>query len=116
MTCVKKKVTCFIVSADSEYIFVGTNDVKKPQSECPRKPGEGYEKCKSICHQEGHAEEMAILEAEKAGVSLKGATAYLWGIGHYCKDCQTKLFAAGVKSLQLVETENVYLKFLYPEE
>lgn len=76
--------------------FTGTNDCRNPQPSCPRLPGEGYEKCKTICDQEGHAEEIAL---KAAGDKAKGAIASLEGIGHYCKNCQIKLFAAGVISL-----------------
>lgn len=97
MTCVKKQVTCVLVR-DNEIIAVGRNDCHNPQEICPRSPGEGYEKCKSICDQPGHAEEMAL---EYAGDRAKGCTAYLIGIGHYCKTCQLKLFAKGVESLKI---------------
>lgn len=100
------------MTADSRYIFHGTNGVENPQTVCPRAIGEDYTKCKIICNQPGHAEEMAVRAAEKEGVSLVGATAYLYGIGHYCKDCQLRLFAAGVESLKLVKTETAYLEFI----
>jgi deoxycytidylate deaminase len=101
MTCAKKKVRCFIVTEDAKNIFYGTNHCDTPVMVCPRTEGEGYEKCKSICNQKGHAEEMALAEAE--GFDLTGATAYIEGIGHYCKSCQIKLFAAGVENLRLVK-------------
>lgn len=112
MTCAKKVVRCFIVTTDSRYIFEGTNDCDTPVEVCPRGLWDGYEKCKSMCRQPGHAEEMAIKAAENAGVSLVGATAYLYGIGHYCKLCQIKLFAVGVEALKLVKTETAYLEFI----
>lgn len=78
--------------------FTGTNDCRNPQPSCPRLPGEGYEKCKSICDQEGHAEEIAL---KAAGDKAKGAIAELEGIGYFCKQCQLKLFAAGVTALRM---------------
>lgn len=103
MTCAKKKVTCYIVTQDQKYTIMGTNDCDQPQQTCPRLTGEGYEKCKSICKQPGHAEEMAIKQAEEMGVSLEGATAFIQGIDHYCKTCQQKLRAAGVECLGFVK-------------
>lgn len=98
MTCAKTVVTCEIVTP-AGIIFTGENACGNAQSVCPRGPGEGYEKCKSICQQEGHAEEMALKQAEAAGVDLRGSRVWISGIGHYCKDCQLKLFAAGVEFL-----------------
>lgn len=99
MTCAKKIVTCIIKTPNGKE-FVGRNDCGNPQVQCPRLPGEDYAKCKEICDQPGHAEEMA-LEAAR-GVNLVGATAYLSGIDHYCKRCQKQLFAAGVVALRLL--------------
>ena len=97
MTCAKKQVTCVLIK-NGDIIAVGRNSCRNPQTSCPRLPGEGYEKCKAICDQPGHAEEIAL---ERAGNQAKGCTAYLFGIGHYCKSCQIKLFAAGVESLKI---------------
>ena len=97
MTCAKKQVTCVLVK-DDNIIAVGRNSCRKPQETCPRLPGEGYQKCKDICDQTGHAEEMAL---EQAGDQAEGCTAYLIGINHYCKTCQLKLFAAGIEALKI---------------
>lgn len=69
----------------------------RPQERCPRLPGEGYAKCKDICWQPGHAEEVAL---ELAGDNARRATAYLEGINYYCKSCQVKLITAGVLALK----------------
>lgn len=97
MTCAKRQVTCTLVTPDGRR-FVGTNGCDNPQVTCPRLPGEGYEKCKTVCKQPGHAEEMALFWSDG---EAKGARAYLEGIGHYCRQCQEKLFGAGVVSLHL---------------
>ena len=102
MTCAKTVVICKIECVDGRS-FYGTNNCDNAQPVCPRTLGEGYEKCKSICHQEGHAEEIALEQAQLAGANLRGAKAYISGIGHYCKNCQLKLFAAGVVSLGLLK-------------
>lgn len=96
MTCAKKQVGCTILSADGRRMYHGTNDCANPQPVCPREPGEGYAKCKSICQQAGHAEEIALELAKEDAV---GGTAILYGHDHYCRSCQTQLFDAGVKSL-----------------
>lgn len=96
MTCAKKQVTCYLVT--SAGIFVGRNTCLSPVDVCPREPGEGYEKCRSVCKQIGHAEEVAL---QMAGEYARGATAWLEGIGHYCRSCQEKLFSAGVLALRL---------------
>lgn len=98
--CAKKIVTCTLVTLTGGT-FIGRNDCWSPQAACPRAHGEGYEKCKSICDQPGHAEEMAIRAAKLAGADLKRSTAYLEGISHYCKECQVMLFEVGVESLRI---------------
>lgn len=98
MTCAKKRVTCFITTKDCD-VFVGENTCENPQSTCPRLPGEGYEKCHTICQQHGHAEIMALLNAGQA--DLKGATAELYGICYSCKPCAKALKDAGIKELTI---------------
>jgi len=98
MSCAKAKVACAIVSTDGQ-VFMGRNDCENPQSTCPREEGEGYDKCKSICQQEGHAEIMAL---KKAGAKSIGGRAYLWGHESYCHACENALLSAGVKSLSLI--------------
>lgn len=89
--CAKAQVKCTIVNGWRK--FVGENLCLKPQTECPRQEGEGYEKCKSICKQIGHAEEVAL---EVAGRFAYGATAYIEGHTRCCKTCERKLKEAGV--------------------
>lgn len=100
MSCVKKHVTCVLVAENGSWI-VGTNFCRNPQDVCPREPWEGYDKCSTICRQVGHAEEIALMDA---GDRAKGARAYILGIGHVCRNCQEKLFAAGVKSFSVVNS------------
>lgn len=98
MTCAKKQVKCAIETPRGD-VFYGDNSVKNPQETCPREPGEDYTKCKTICNQPGHAEEMALRAAE--GYDLTGARATISGIDHLCKSCQKQLYAAGVKEFYL---------------
>lgn len=95
--CAKRVVRCALVTPFGEE-FVGENVCGNPQSVCPREEGEGYEKCKTICQQVGHAEEVAIM---LAGNKADGAKAYLDGHTYYCRNCQEALFDAGVISLSL---------------
>lgn len=99
MTCAKIVVKCKITSKCGKE-FIGENHCQNPQPKCPRNDGEGYEKCKSICLQGGHAEIDAI---NKAVGYTEGATAELSGHNHFCRECQLALFGAGVKYLTIKE-------------
>lgn len=93
--CAKVQVLCTIITADNQR-FVGENSCNNPQSVCPRSPGEGYEKCWTVCRQLGHAEKMAIEAADDAGASLKDATAYV-EYSYVCENCKAMLSGAGVE-------------------
>lgn len=95
--CVKTSVQCTIITTEGKH-FVGENWCKNPQEVCPRLPGEDYEKCKTICEQEGHAEQVAV---RLAGDSARGSRAYLVGHSYACMHCQHALFGAGIKSLSI---------------
>lgn len=98
--CAKTTVRCTVRTPDGWKVS-GTNECRNPQPVCPRRPGEGYEKCKSICDQVGHAEEVALLNAQDAGVNLSGATAEVVGHTYFCMNCQHALFKAGVRWLSV---------------
>lgn len=93
MTCAKTRVFCTIVAVDGTQ-FVGENACNNPQSRCPRVAGEGYEKCVTICDQQGHAELQAL---RAAGENASGATAWLIGHSYACRACQEALYDAGIK-------------------
>lgn len=93
--CAKVTVRCTLVRPDGERI-VGTNRCANPQAACPRTVSEGYEKCTTICRQDGHAEVVAV---RLAGAKAIGARAYLEGHTYACMNCQHALFGAGVASL-----------------
>lgn len=95
--CAKQTVRCTLVTVRGEHI-VGTNLCENPQAACPRAPGEGYEKCRSICRQIGHAEAVAV---KIAGEHARGAHAYVEGHDHACRECQIALFGAGVAALTI---------------
>lgn len=96
--CAKTTVRCTLVTPASERI-VGTNHCENPQLACPRAPGEGYEKCTSVCRQVGHAEVIAVNLAGEA--RARGARAYLEGHTYACMACQHALFDAGVISFSI---------------
>lgn len=99
--CVKQTVTARIVATTGEE-FVSTNYCKKPQTLCPRQDmptGQGYEKCKNICHQDGHAEENAVA---LAGDKARGSVLYLTGHYYACDNCQKICKDAGVKEIILL--------------
>lgn len=93
--CAKVRVFCTITAADGQ-VFVGENHCALPQDVCPRLPGEGYAKCKTVCHQEGHAELVAL---RMAGEAARGARATFRNHTYACRECQEALFAAGVLSI-----------------
>lgn len=95
--CAKVTTTCTLVTIEGERI-IGTNWCATPQEVCPRKPGDDYTACKTICNQAGHAEEVAV---RLAGHKAHGARAFLDGHTYACMACQHALFGAGVESLSL---------------
>ncbi len=95
--CAKATVRCTLVAADGERI-VGENYCESAQPTCPRKPGEDYTKCATICRQAGHAEIVAV---RLAGEKAKGARAYIEGHTYACMNCQHALFGAGVRSISV---------------
>lgn len=99
--CAKRRVICRITAADGRS-FVGENSCANAQPMCPRNPGEGYEKCQTICEQAGHAE----IEALKlAGAAARGASAELWGHYWICEPCGRALLDAGVLDIAILRGE-----------
>ncbi len=99
--CVKQTTIAIIVNKDKH--FIGSNSCESPQSECPRKnmkTGEGYELCKEVCKQKGHAEINAL---NKAGKEAEGGTLFL--IGHYylCDNCIKACEDAGISNVVIVD-------------
>jgi Cytidine and deoxycytidylate deaminase zinc-binding region. len=93
--CTKQVVTATIVTPDGRR-FVGTNYVRNHQLVCPREgmpSGHGYELCRDVCHQVGHAEVVAIAEA---GEQAAGATLYLEGHTYACAPCKAAAAGAGI--------------------
>lgn len=102
MTCAKVTVTCTVTSYSGRVIGIGTNACANPQPSCPRKRGEGYEKCTSICDQQGHAEVQALKDMVTRNVlGLKPYMAVVVGHTYACQHCQEALFGAGLSWLKV---------------
>jgi deoxycytidylate deaminase len=100
MTCAKRRVTC-VIYAPGGLMVAGDNWCANPQPVCPREPGEGYDKCKSICQQLGHAEETALMAAEELGIDVRGGEALITGHERVCDTCSKLLSDAGIKRVQV---------------
>lgn len=98
--CAKRRVRCTIVAPDGRAV-TGENWCENSQPTCPRKPGEGYDKCHAICMQVGHAEEVALDMARAEGFRLEGAIAVIAGHEHVCGGCQGALKSAGIDNWTL---------------
>ena len=92
--CAKKRVCGSLVLPDGS-VFTAENLCRNPQPSCPRAPGEGYEKCRSVCHQIGHAEDQAIASALAAGKSVDGGVLYVTH-SYACDRCQAVAASTGV--------------------
>lgn len=95
--CAKLQVTCVLHFLDGGSV-VGRNDCRNPQEVCPRQPGDDYTKCRTICDQLGHAEQVA---ADLAGPRLDGAFAEIFNHTYACRECQERLFSGGCISLRV---------------
>lgn len=88
--CFKRQVMAVIIDKNGN-IASGENRISnRAVNQCPRDKGEDYEKCKSICNQEGHAEIMAIKQAKKRGLDLNESFLYLIGHHRICDNCNSE--------------------------
>lgn len=95
MTCAKKKVTCTLTLTNG-WKVTGTNACDNPQPTCPRLPDEGYDKCHTICQQQGHAEDIAVRTAlHSFPDAIKGAHAVITH-NRVCDGCKAILDAHGI--------------------
>lgn len=102
--CAKAQVRCwFLPMIKYPHFYMsrveGENLCCNPQPTCPRLPGEGYEKCHSICYTVGHAEEIALHHMEILGLDPRGLTAFLTGHVYVCENCKHLLKKAGVSKV-----------------
>lgn len=99
MTCAKQTVRCVLTNASGLVSGLGSNWCDSGVDVCPRAPGEGYEKCQTVCNQDGHAEIQALRYARLRGYNLTGGTAYISGHYHVCEPCARALRDAGITTL-----------------
>ena len=101
--CYKREACAVIVDTNGK-IAVGQNLIyAEGVTECPRTEGEGYEKCKSICNQAGHAETEAIKQAKLRNLELNGANLYLTGHYRICDDCKSACDNEGINVIIVSE-------------
>lgn len=97
--CVKRPVSAVVTLKDGR-ILIGGNVCTNQQSTCPRQPGEGYEKCYTVCGQIGHAEQVAIrlIVAEQLAGSATSHVTSVDVYGHHgpCDACKRMLVAFGL--------------------
>jgi deoxycytidylate deaminase len=89
--CAKRRTQCVLTTTTGET-FAAENVCLNPQPVCPREPGEGYEKCRTICRQVGHSEAMVVA---MAGPAARGAT-IVCSHWYACDACAAICKAAGV--------------------
>lgn len=111
--CNKREVVATIVTPGGQR-FVGRNDVEARQATCPRAgmaTGEGYELCRDVCRQTGHAEVMAVraLQAETPLAPI-GSVCYIEGHSYACDDCLRALAMAGVRAVRFCSPDHPALK------
>jgi deoxycytidylate deaminase len=96
----RKQPTAAVVVIKGRIVGKGSN-AGKLVDVCPRVvanclTGTGYEFCKSVCEQVGHAEVVAIKDALSRGEDLRGASLYLDGHWWACKSCWDEILKAGI--------------------
>lgn len=96
--CARREVTCEI-RGTSGRIYRGKNWCSNAQVTCPREENEDYTKCKTICQQWGHAEEVALT---LAGEDTVAASATVYGHSYACRKCQEALYAAGICTITVI--------------
>lgn len=99
---------CVLHARDGSTV-TGRNDCARPQLTCPRVGLEGYDKCVSICGQDGHAEQQALRKAKALGIDLQGAHAYLAGHYYACQDCCAELRDAGVDAITILTAVELHV-------
>lgn len=99
--CAKRRTQTILYALDGQ-VFAAENVCLNPQPVCPREPGEGYEKCKTICQQVAHSEAQVIA---LAGPAAKGARMV---VSHWyaCDACAAAAKAAGVAEVEFTSPVN----------
>ena len=97
--CLKQVVKASIVK-EGITVVVAYNDITNEDvSQCPRMgmpSGEGYEYCRHLCKQQGHAEIQALNRARYLDIDVRGCTLILEGHSYVCEECQKQLIKEGI--------------------
>ena len=83
-SCLDRTIIAVIEYQDK--IYIGTNGIINVPTECPRSGctiNQGYELCRTVCHQPYHAEESAIIACGNVG-----ATISVYGAKAMCERCK----------------------------
>jgi len=102
--CVKRPVSAVVTLKDGR-VLIGGNFCTNQQPTCPRQPGEGYEKCYTVCGQIGHAEQVAvrliIRELAQTSSSYASQITSVDVYGHHgpCDACKRMLAAFNLDKL-----------------
>ncbi|HEY9584174.1 MAG TPA: deaminase [Candidatus Paceibacterota bacterium] len=71
--------------------------------------GKKYWLCPGCASSKCHAEQLAVKDAKKKGLDIKGADLYLWGHWWCCKPCWDNMIEAGIKDVFLLsESEKIF--------
>lgn len=95
--CAKRRTQCVLYALDGQ-VFAAENVCLNPQPVCPREPGEGYAKCKTICQQVGHSEATVVAMAGPAAKGARIVCNHWYG----CDPCAEVCKAAGVASVEFI--------------
>ena len=98
--CRKVRVRATLVIPGGR-VYIGENGIKADPGPgcCPREGlqhGEGYELCRTVCEQTGHAEVNALGLCRADGQSTLGGVIYLEGHDRLCETCAAVCRAARV--------------------
>jgi deoxycytidylate deaminase len=110
----KKHQTGVVIVKDSQILSQGANGSAFHKNFCclrklvKASTGKLYWLCPG-CSPKNHAEQTAIRNAKKAGITVEGADLYLWGHWWCCEPCWNAMINANIKNVFLYE--GAYEKF-----
>ena len=89
--CLDRTIIAVIEYQDK--IYIGTNGIINVPTECPRSGctiNQGYELCRTVCHQPYHAEESAIIDwlIDCGNFDEHDATISVYGAKAMCERCK----------------------------
>lgn len=103
--CYKQRCVAIIING-GKVVGVGENLIDTTETSCPRvtagcETGEGYEICRDVCNQSGHAE---VEACKQAGSLAKGGTLHLYGHTYACDDCIKTCKEYGIGGIIIEQT------------